>query len=464
MKKKALTLILSLSMTAALLAGCGGGSDEQPSQDAAPQDTASSDSNADNSADNSEAETAQTASDEEQITLRFAWWGGDERAEATLAVIEQFEALHPNITIEAEYGGNDGYHDKLATSLASGTAADIVQVDPETFPTYVAAGDYFYDYAELGMDMSNFDEAYISLEINGRYNGSQLRLPSGISGAGLLVNKTLADEIGLDFTQPYDWDDLIEMGKKVKEYDPDLYLMSMNKEYIANLIVFNYGKQLAGGTFADPDNNQIRITKEQLEEVYTYVKKLFDEGVIPPASYQASYSGDELQNDTNWIEGNYVATFTYISTMDVMVAANPDVEYYAGQIPKLDGAAEAGWASNTPQVFAITKTSEHPEAAAEFMDYFFNNETAMETLGTTRSVPPTEKARQICSDNGILTEWTMEGANIAAAMGGTPNDKISSTNEAKEILFDAVESIGYGAKDPATAAEDTLNLLSGLLD
>ena len=105
-------------------------------------------------------------SDDEEITIRFAWWGGDERAEATLAVIEQFEALHPNITIEAEYGGNDGYHDKLATSLASGTAADIVQVDPETFPTYVAAGDYFYDYAELGVDMSNFDEAYISLEIN----------------------------------------------------------------------------------------------------------------------------------------------------------------------------------------------------------------------------------------------------------------------------------------------------------
>lgn len=278
------------------------------------------------------------------------------------------------------------------------------------------------------------------------------------------MNRTLADQIGLDFTQPYEWKDLLEMGKKVKEYDQELYLLSMNKEYIANLIVFNYAKQLAGGTLIDADAKQIRITQYQLEEVYAYVKALFDEGVIPPASYQASYSGDDLQNDTNWIEGKYVATFTYISTMDVMTAANADVEYYAGQIPKLGSASEAGWASNTPQVFAITKTSEHPNEAAEFMDYFFNNETAMETLGTTRSVPPTEKARQICSDAGLLTEWTMEGANIAAAMGGTPNDKISSTNEAKEILFDAVESIGYGAKDPATAAEETLKLLSGLVE
>lgn len=464
MKKKVITLMLSLSMTAALLAGCGDSGDSSAqgtnSQNADTQDTSA----ADKSTGSDSGESAPAASSDEQVTIRFAWWGGDERAEATLAVIDQFEQLHPNVTIEAEYGGNDGYHDKLATSLASGTAADIVQVDPETFPTYVEAGDYFYDYAELGVDMSNFDEAYISLEINGRYDGKQIGLPSGISGAGLLVNKDLADKIGIDFTQPYEWDDLIEMGKKAKEYDPNLYLFSTNKEYITNLIVFNYGKQLAGTTFADPDAKTINITKEQLEEVYTYVKTLFDEGVIPPASYQASYSGDELQNDTNWIEGKYVATFTYISTMDVMAAANPNVEYYAGQIPKLSSATEAGWASNTPQVFAITKTSEHPEVAAEFMDYFFNNEKAMETLGTTRSVPPTEKAREICSAAGMLSEWTMEGANIAAAMGGTPNDKISSTNEAKEILFDAVESVGYGAKDPATAAEETLKLLSGLVE
>ena len=57
---------------------------------------------------------------------------------------------------------------------------------------------------------------------------------------------------------------------------------------------------------------------------------------------------------------------------------------------------------------------------------------------------------------------TMEGADIAAAMGGTPNDKISSSQESKTILFDSVETIGYGASTPEEAAADTINLLSGL--
>ncbi len=453
MKKRLFAAMMAMAMTASLLTGCGGGSsngNQAASQTGGETDAAKKD------------ETKGTASSDEEITLRMSWWGGDERNEATLQVIEQFEAAHPNVTIEAEYGGNDGYHDKLATQLASGTAPDIVQVDPEIFPTYVATGDYFLDYKDYGIDLSNFEEAYIGIPINGNYDGKQLGLPTGISGAGIMVNKDLADAIGLDFSKTYSWEDLITMGKKVREYDDSMYLLCANKEYIVNLVVFNYAKQLIGATVFDPETKTLNMTEDQLKEIFGYVKRLYDEEVVPPASYQAAYSGDNLQSDTNWIGGKYVAALTYISTIDVMVAANPEAEYVMSELPILDGASEAGWASNTPQVFAITSTCEHPEMAAEFMDYFFNDDQALAALGATRSVPPTEKARKICTENGSLTQVTMEGANIAAAMGGTPNDKISSSEESKTILFDSVETIGYGASSVEDVTKDAISLLSGL--
>lgn len=459
MNKKLLAMGLSVTMIAGMLTGCGSSSTESGDSTASTSQTQS-----EVTEQNTASEISQTAaSDDEPITLRFAWWGGDERNAATLEVIEQFEALHPNVTIEAEYGGNDGYHDKLATQLASGTAADIVQVDPETFPQYVSTGDYFVNYMDYSnMDLSTFDENYISLEINGRYDGKQLGLPTGISGAGILVNQDLADEIGIDFTQAYTWDDLLEMGRKVREYDDSMYLLCANKEYIVNLIVFNYGKQLCGSTLFDKETGELNITEEQMAELIQYVKKLYDEGVVAPASYQAAYGGDNLQSDANWIAGKYVSALTYISTIDVMVAANDSANYSMSQLPMLSGCTEKGWASNTPQVMAVTKTCEHPEMAVEFMNYFFNNETALATLGATRSVPPTENARKICSENGKLSEVTMEGANIAAAAGGTPNDKISSSEEAKTILFDAVETVGYGATTPEEAASEIIDSLSSL--
>lgn len=454
MKRKVLGMSLAVALTVGTLVGCSGGG------------TADGDKTTTTVAAGTEKKEAATqeakVGDDEKVTLRFAWWGGDERNAATQEVIDQFEQLHPNVTIEAEYGGNDGYHDKLATQLASGTAADIVQVDPEIFPTYVTTGDYFIDYADYNMDMTNFEEAYVSLSINGRYDGKQLGLPSGISGAGILVNKDLADAIGLDFTKKYKWDDLIEMGKKVREYDDSMYLICANKEYIANLVVFNYAKQLLGTTVFDAETQTINLTEEQLTQVFEYVQKLYDEEVVAPASYQTSYSGDNLQSDANWIAGKYVSTFTYVSTIDVMIAANPAANYIMAELPVLEGSTEVGWASNTPQVFAVTSTCKYPEIAVEFMDYFFNNDKAIETLGCTRSVPPTEKARKICAEKGMLSECTMQGANIASSMGGTPNDKMSSSQESKAILFDSVETIGYKASDAASAAENAISLLSGL--
>ena len=254
----------------------------------------------------------------------------------------------------------------------------------------------------------------------------------------------------------------MEMGRKVREYDDSMYLLCANKEYIVNLIVFNYGKQLCGSTLFDKETGELNITEEQMAELMQYVKKLYDEGVVAPASYQAAYGDDNLQSDANWIAGKYVSALTYISTIDVMVAANDSANYSMSQLPMLSGCTEKGWASNTPQVMAVTKTCEHPEMAVEFMNYFFNNETALATLGATRSVPPTENARKICSENGKLSEVTMEGANIAAAAGGTPNDKISSSEEAKTILFDAVETVGYGATTPEEAASEIIDSLSSL--
>lgn len=67
-------------------------------------------------------ESGENGSSDENVTLRFSWWGGDERHEATLAVIEAYEKEHPNITIEAEYSSADGYAEKKTTEFASGTA------------------------------------------------------------------------------------------------------------------------------------------------------------------------------------------------------------------------------------------------------------------------------------------------------------------------------------------------------
>ena len=448
MKKKLLSGILAATMVTGLLAGCG--NSDNPSSQASGNADGSSSTSSEAPADNTSSD-APPASSDEQITLRFSWWGGDERLAATLEVIDQFQDLHPNITIEAEYGSSDGYHDKLATQLQGGTAPDVIQVDPETFPQYVTGGaDYFIDLNDLNFDFSNFEESYIGQQVNGRYDGH--------------INlKDLADQFNIDFTKQFSWDQLLEWGRQVHEADESVYLLCTNQSYITNLIFFNMAKQLSGKTLIDQENVEFTLSEEQLTQIYSYIKALYDNNVIPPASYMAQYEGDNLQSDPNWMSGKYVCTLSYISTIEVMTAANTNANYSVGMLPKLDDSKNDGYIVNCPQVLGIAKSCEHPEAAAMFLDYFFNNDTALETLGTTRSVPPTEKARTICADKGILNPLVANAADIASSYSGLANDKYSSLQEPKQILNDQIEAVGYAQSTPEDAAKETLNLMNNYI-
>ena len=454
--KKYLAIPAVLCLAASLLTACGGGKGETTAADTKAEQgqTAAA-----------EKETAKTADGgSEQITLRFSWWGGEERLAATLDVIKQFEELNPNIKIEQEYGSSDGYADKLATQLASGTAPDIIQIDPGLMPALVSdETNYFLDLNTSSFDFSNFDENYYKLRINGFYDGKQLGIPTGISGGAVLVNQGLADQIGIDFHTQYTWDDIFDWAKKVREYDDSMYLICSNKDYVANILANNYAKQLSGKTFINEETKEINLTSEQWQEVYTFVKRLYDEEVIAPASYSAAYSGDNMQSDPNWIAGKYVCSFTYMSTMETLAAANADAEYTAGLFPLYQGSDVDAWNANCPQIIAINAKSKNPEAAVEFLDYFFNNEKAMETLGCTRSVPPTAKAREICTADGSLSKLLSEAADVAGSYSGMVDDKYFSAAEAKQIVTDEVEAVGFGVTTPESASEETISLLNNYI-
>ena len=89
--KKLTCLLMTGLMAASSLTACT--NEPAPAASNAPEGGQSTEKAAE--------KTTEKASGD-QITLRFMWWGGDARNEATLAVIDQYEKLHPEIRIEAE--------------------------------------------------------------------------------------------------------------------------------------------------------------------------------------------------------------------------------------------------------------------------------------------------------------------------------------------------------------------------
>ena len=144
--KKGISLIMAASMAAVTLMGCGSQSGNKTADTTAAQSSAGT-----TAADTAAADTtaAGTEASGEPVTLRFSWWGSDSRHQALLAVIEAYEKKNPNVKVEAEYQGYDGYYEKIMTTLSSNTAPDVIQLSKEWLPDIQGAKHYLADLSTL---------------------------------------------------------------------------------------------------------------------------------------------------------------------------------------------------------------------------------------------------------------------------------------------------------------------------
>lgn len=458
MKKiyRIISLMLTLLLLCTSIAGCTKKSTSSADTSSTEEKTVVTEKPAATTEDT----TATTDEEQEPITLRFSWWGGDARAEATLAVIDQFEQLYPWITIEPEYGSDDGYNEKLSTQFSAETAPDIIQMGVGWMPDYVAMGGLFVDFKESDIDLSGFSPDF--LENNGTFDGHVYGLPTGVAGSAIIVNKDLADQIGINLSEAYSFQDLIEMGKKVQEFDKDMYLLSADTTMLVASLVRVWSRQVTGQPFINDATMELSMTQDQIVEMLAFVKSLYDNNVIPPASYMAPYN-KTMQTDTNWIAGKYVAALCYTSTIEVMAAANPSGNFEVGKLPIVEGAVNDGWYTDCPQYMCVYAGSPNKEAAVMFLDYFYNDPTAQETLGSVRSVPPTENARAICSEKGLINILTEEAVNLCLTYNGKSDAGKTTSQEVTAILEDMIDYVGFSAGTPEQAADETIKLLNNYL-
>lgn len=447
--KKLAMVILSVTMIMAIFTGCAKSSADNPEKKV--------------EANNEKDDKGQDLPDEQDpVTLRFSWWGGDERNEATIKVIEKFEDKYPWITIEPEFSGGDGYQQKLSTSLASGTAPDIIQNGTGWMPDFNSKGDFFINFNDYldTIDITGFSKEY--LDNVGTFDEKLLGLPSGIAGPAFLINQTLVDEIGLNIPENLTWDDLITLGKQVQEYDSNLYLINMDTSYLKTHILRPYILQLTGTPFINDELKEMSFTQEELIQVMSFMKDLYDNNVFQPAKESIAFK-DSVHTNPKWIAGDFVGALTNSSTLDILTRANEEAEYVVIPMPLLEGAKDDGFYANPPQLMCVYNESKHIKEALMFLDYFYNDAESAEILKDLRSVPPTAKAREICEEKGLISPLVKESVDLALSQNGTNEMGLSTNAEVEAIMEDMIESVIYGNTTPDEAAANAVKMLDILL-
>nr|WP_315491313.1 ABC transporter substrate-binding protein [uncultured Rhodoferax sp.] len=319
--------------------------------------------------------------------LRFAWWGGAGRHEATLKAIALFEQQNPGLKIKAEYMGFNGYLERLTTQIAGGSEPDVMQINWAWLAMFSKRGNGFMDLDQqrslLAIDQFSPED------INaGRVAGKLNALPSAYTARVFLWNKATFDRAGVAL--PTTWEELFaagpvfraKLGDHVYPLDGELYDMI--------LLAQAYVQQKYGTPYVDPLEPRVAMSPgAALEWVQTY-RRLITEHVATPLPLRASLGGAEkpTEQQQDWVVGNWAGNFTWDSAIPLRAATlNAQQKLVLGRFPTLPGASVSGMFGRPTVMLAVGRNCKQPELAARLVNFMLTDPQAARILGKTRGVP-----------------------------------------------------------------------------
>ncbi len=149
--------------------------------------------------------------------LSFSFWGSYKDLELWKQMSEQFEEAHPDIAIELQFTPND-YGEKLQLQLISQSAADVLLMEDENYPTYAARG-YLEDlgpYIERDRAELKMDDFFPTAMDAFTYRGLVAGLPWDGMAVMMFYNKDLFDASAIPYpTAEWTWDDFRRIAKQL---------------------------------------------------------------------------------------------------------------------------------------------------------------------------------------------------------------------------------------------------------
>lgn len=435
MAKKLISLSLVAIMGLSLVA-CGGKTEK-------PAETPS-------------ATTEKPVASEEPVTIRFSWWGGDERHEATLAAIKEFEAEHPNIKVEAEYGGWSGWQEKITTQLVGGQEADLMQINWNWLYLFSADGQGFYDISKLSdhINLDNYSEDLLnSMTVNGVLNG----IPISTTGRILAYNKAVYDKAGVAI--PTSFADLYAAADTFNEKLGEGYYPLAGDRYTWTLLWKYYLEQKYGKEWIV--DNKLNYTEEELADGYNFMLDLEDKGVIPGLkAIAAGGAADAVENDPKWIDGHYAGTYDWDSAISKWQDSLAEGELVLGEFPSDVGEHKSA-TTKISQAFAISKNTKHPVEAAMLLSYLVESETGVKTLGTSRGIVSNKVGAEILEKEGLLSGLSYEGNKAVQAVAGFGLDPNFESTELRDDLYKALAvEVSYRETTPEDAAKKVIETVN----
>src|SRR5262249_8694920 len=280
-----------------------------------------------------------------------------ERHRRTQEALAAFSRRYPNIKVNAQFSGWDGYWEKLATQTAGGNPPDVVQMDYSYIGEYARRGSLraLDDLVPKVLNLTDFSaDALTGGKIDNRLYG----VNAGINSMALVVNLTLLRQLGLDLPDhTMTWTGFAELTKQIAKKAPAGLFGS---EYAAyDGAALECWLRQRGKALFTPDG-ALGFGATDLSEWIAYWEDLRKAKGAASAEVQATDTGD-VQN-TLTARKKTVIDFAHSNQLTAYSSVLKD-ELALHMYPQGQAGSKPGQYLKPSQLMSVSAKTEHPKEA-----------------------------------------------------------------------------------------------------
>ena len=368
-----------------------------------------------------------------EVELDFAFWGNDDRADRYNQLIEAFNEEHPNISINVTFTDFPSYWEKRATEAASGGLPDVFQFSDSYLRQYAESG-HLLDLAEVAdhIDFSTFEDALLG---TGRLDDVQYSLPTGYSMWANFVNDDLLAQYGIEAPEggsdPAEFNEW--MASVTEASGGEVY---GGTDYTQRIQGFELELR-AHGKNLYTDDGELGFSKEELRDYWSSGDALRDGVTVPQQALEEispkSGLGAQLTaSEMSW--SNFLGGYLVDSGAKSMSIVAPPTAVEGSKDLYQQGGLQVAIAPNT----------EHPEAAAMFLDFVVNSEDAGRIFGTTLGFPASSSKLAGTTLEGVDKQVADYIESVSDRVGEAPPVPVVGYGSLEQKFWDLGRELGLG--------------------
>jgi multiple sugar transport system substrate-binding protein len=393
--------------------------------------------------------------------LRLYWWGGQTRADRTLAVADLWAKAKGVPVPAGEFGSFADHWPKLATMVAGGNAPDVYQMDYRYIVEYATRGavqalDEFVDSGVLKLD--DFDKDQIE---GGRVDGKLYGISLGANSVAAIYSQTAFDQVG--GTAPklgWSYEDVPELAEPFLSKGNGLKFMADGSS--AEPALDNWIRQ-RGKPLYTPEG-KLGPDADDMTEWFQMWSGFREKGYIVSAEDQAL----DVDTPESSMLALKKAALMWSNSNQLVVhqSVNQD-KLGMTNYPRIGASTGGGHYRKPSQFWSMASTSTQKELAADFISFFVNDIEAGKILQVERGIPCAAAVRDAVAP--LLDEQSQIAlnfvANLGDLLGPLPSSPPASAGEIDQSLLDVLaDEVAFGARTPEDAGKFFVEEATAILE